>query len=61
MLAGLEPDAIIFTGGDNDTYPLWYIQNVERYRTDVRVIVLHPPQHALVRQAAAGTGSRRSR
>jgi hypothetical protein len=40
MLAGIEPDAIIFTGGDNDTYPLWYIQNVERYRTDVRVIVL---------------------
>jgi hypothetical protein len=40
MLAGLEPEAIVFTGGDNDTYPLWYIQNVERYRTDVRVIVL---------------------
>jgi tetratricopeptide (TPR) repeat protein len=40
MLAGLEPNAIIFTGGDNDTYPLWYIQSVERYRTDVRVIVL---------------------
>ena len=40
MLAGLEPDAIVFTGGDNDTYPLWYIQSVERYRTDVRVIVL---------------------
>jgi tetratricopeptide (TPR) repeat protein len=40
MLAQLEPGAIIFTGGDNDTYPLWYIQNVENYRTDVRVIVL---------------------
>ena len=40
MLSGLEPDAIVFTGGDNDTYPLWYIQNVERYRTDVRVMVL---------------------
>ncbi len=40
MLSSLEPDAILFTGGDNDTYPLWYIQNVERYRTDVRVIVL---------------------
>ena len=40
MLASLEPDAIIFTGGDNDTYPLWFVQNVERYRTDVRVIVL---------------------
>jgi len=39
MLASVEPDAILFTGGDNDTYPLWYIQNVEHYRTDVRVIV----------------------
>jgi tetratricopeptide (TPR) repeat protein len=37
MLAGLEPDAIIFTNGDNDTYPLWYLQQVERFRTDVRV------------------------
>jgi hypothetical protein len=37
MLAGVEPDAILFTNGDNDTYPLWYIQNVERFRTDVRV------------------------
>ncbi len=37
MLAGLEPDAIVFTNGDNDTYPLWYLQNVERFRTDVRV------------------------
>jgi hypothetical protein len=41
MLAGLEPDAIVFTNGDNDTYPLWYIQNVERFRTDVRVANLN--------------------
>jgi tetratricopeptide (TPR) repeat protein len=40
MLIGLEKDAIIFTNGDNDTYPLWYIQNVEKYRTDVRVVNL---------------------
>jgi tetratricopeptide (TPR) repeat protein len=40
MLAGLEQDAILFTGGDNDTYPLWCVQNVEHYRPDVRVIVL---------------------
>jgi hypothetical protein len=37
ILAGLEPDAIIFTNGDNDTYPLWYIQNVEGFRKDVNI------------------------
>ncbi len=37
ILAGLEPDAIIFTNGDNDTYPLWYIQMVEGFRPDVNI------------------------
>ena len=40
ILAGLDEDAIIFTNGDNDTFPIWYLQAVERFRTDVTVVNL---------------------
>jgi hypothetical protein len=37
-LAALGPNAIIITHGDNDTFPLWYLQEVEEARLDVRIV-----------------------
>lgn len=38
VLMSLEPNAIIFTQHDNDTYPLWMLQDVKKIRTDVTVL-----------------------
>jgi len=40
VMASCEPDAILFANGDMDTFPVWFLQVMERYRTDIVLVNL---------------------
>jgi len=51
-LESCPPNAILFSFADNDTYPIWYAQEVEHVRPDVRVIINTLSRHGLADQPA---------
>lgn len=53
------PDAILITYGDNDTYPLWYLQQVERMRPDVELLNINLTGYYEVRDLLAANDFRR--
>jgi hypothetical protein len=58
MLAGCKPDAILFVQGDNDTYPVEYLQMVESVRSDVTLINLLQLNHNFVIRQLRDSGIR---
>jgi hypothetical protein len=59
-LEACEKDAILFTNGDNDTFPLEYLQAVKDYRTDVTILNLSMLNlSAIIQQASKGRGKSR--
>lgn len=58
-LQSCDEGAILITYGDNDTFPLWYLQHVEHRRTDVSVYNINLVGHAYLRQVISANLGRR--
>ena len=58
-LQSCDNDAILITFGDNDTFPLWYLQHVERQRTDISVHNVNLEGFAAIRRLLAANAGRR--